>query len=281
MRFGFHLASLPHHDLPRAVGPLAEMGYGDVVARVDAQCLPESNLAFARIDAWATRCKAVGVRLILDADGLFMTDLWDATAPRLARALENDARETLLRRCVDLAAALGSNLVVFSVGDCDASDDAEISVKRISLSLDRLMDHARAIGVTLMIKPVLGSAIETSTQFMRVLQWIESKNTASSILGWSADIGVMARRGEMPIGDRLSHDHRHLRMVTISDVRMGVAGDQRFGTGDLAIPRIVESLVAMSFSGPVILRVEGFGDAGLEVAREAIMIARRGEQSSA
>jgi len=186
--------------------PLREMGYCFVAIRVTSFLVTADEGTLAN---WVKRTaclREAGLDIMLDADGLFMTDPWDADAPRLATESETLARETILLRCLELAVQMGCRLLTFSVGSSDA---------------------------------------------------------------------VMARRGEMPIGDRLERDSDRLLCIYLSDVLQDVMGDRRFGEGDLAIDRIVEAISELPFCCPLIVRIEGSGEAGLSIAKEAIDIVNR------
>ncbi len=267
--WGFHLASLPHHHRDGVAGPLVEIGYRVVAVRVTASWLRIDPNADSRLVDSFAELKRSGLEVILDADGKFLTDPWDALAPRLSQASQSEARETLLSRWIGLAKQIDCRLLTFSVGCGDPQEDVETVLRRIAAPISRLVQQAAENQVTLGIKPEIDSVIETASHFHRLLQWLPDSLANGPHLGWAADIAVMASRGELPIGDRLARESNHLVCVYLSDLTAGAAGDTRFGGGDLAIRRIVKSLEEMSYKGPLIARCEGHGDVGLVLAKEA------------
>jgi len=267
MRCGFHLAGLPHHDIAAIARPLADMGYHDVAVRIGPRWNPGNDAIWSNA---ASCLKNAGLGVVIDADGLFMTDVWNAHSPSLAIAGENETREVLLSNCIARAAQIASSVVTFSVGCRNDEEESEAMLKRVADSLVRLVVTAERNGVTIAIKPFLGSAIETSSHFDRLLQWLPPQIGQSDSLGWAADIACMARRGELPIGDRLERDATRLKCIYLSDIAHGQGGDQRFGHGELSIHRIIAAIDRLPFDGPVIAKVEGHGDAGLAIAKEAI-----------
>ncbi|MGV3483871.1 MAG: sugar phosphate isomerase/epimerase family protein [Planctomycetaceae bacterium] len=270
MRWGFHLANLPHHEWAAIAQPLVQMGYRGVAVRASARWRALDDAATARwIDSFSV-FRDHGLEIVIDADGKFVVDPWDAHAPRLARACELVSRESLLLRWIDLARQIGCGLVTFSVGSGKGDEDTEAVLQRLAPPITRLVERASGAGIQLAIKAEVGSVIETASHFHRLQQWLPDWIASHRALGWVADIAVMARRGELPIGDRLQRDADCLRCVYLSDVAAGVAGDMRFGTGDLAIRRIVAALEDMRYGGPLILRCEGYADAGLALAKEAM-----------
>ena len=272
MRCGFHLASLPHHNIASLAVPLRDMNYQVAAVRLVASTFLDE----AGYSVWMKQLASLsqaGLQIVLDADGLFMADPWHALSPQLAKEDENSDRESTLIKAIDCAAKIQCGLITFSVGSGDADEDAEAILKRVALSIIRLMHRASSADVTIAIKPVLGSAIETASQFRRLLQWLPESVASDPRLGWAADVAVMARRGEMPIGDRLERDSDRLVCVYLSDVSHGFPGDRRFGEGDLSIERIAKAIHELPFAGPVIFRIEGHGEAGLVIAKEAIQLA--------
>ena len=269
MRCGFHLANLPHHSLTSIAAPLKEIGYACVAVRVSANWLLQyRNDPSQLIDSFAV-LKPGGLEIMLDADGRFLIDPWDAHSPRLTRASESAAREVMLSQCIEFSKHIDCRLVTFSVGCGEPDEDIEVVLKRIAKPITRLIELAAANGVAIGIKPEIGSVIETASHFHRLLQWLPRSVAGNANFGWAADIAVMAKRGELPIGDRLARELNRLVCVYLSDLAAGAAGDMRFGTGDLAIHRIVNALEEMIYQGPLIVRCEGHGDAGLAIAKEA------------
>jgi sugar phosphate isomerase/epimerase len=274
MRCGFHLASLPEHDEATLVMPLAKLGYQCVAHRATRSLLSDDAGEKERTLGRLRQFTTAGIDVIMDADGKFLLDPWDREAPRLARSEEVVARETILGRLIDVAGCIGCKLVTFSVGDTPTDEDAETVLKRLADVIIRLVERSAIVGVTLAIKPTLGGAIETASHFRRLMEWLPSAIATSGNLGWAADISVMARRGELPIGDRLVRDLSCTRCIYLSDIATGEAGDRRFGHGELAIRRIVHTISDSGYQGPLVLRCEGHGDDGCVIAKEAIELVR-------
>ncbi len=274
MRYGFHASSLPDHDLASLAGPLRELGYESVVVRARQSWITTDVAELSRLDSGLMSLSQSGLQCIIDADAKFSISPWDRDAPRLARHSESAARETMLRNWIELAGRVDCRLLTFSVGASDASGDTEAVLQQLAECVSRLVELASSNSVTIAITPHARSVIETASQFHRLRQWMPQAAASSPSLQWAADIGVMARRGELPLADRLRRELDYLACVYLSDLTTGNEGDVRFGTGDLAIRRIVEALEMEPFDGHLILRCEGHGDAGLAIAREAIQTAR-------
>jgi sugar phosphate isomerase/epimerase len=275
MQYGFHLSSLPDHQWSMLAPRLLEMGYGQVTARVQASWLSDDARERSLLTERFMGLRALGLDFAIDGDGRFLMDPCVSSVPRLARAEENQRRETMLTQLIDFAGSIGCRLVTFSVGEPEVTEELEHPLKRIAVSIGRLIVSASDLGVTLGIKPELGSVVETSSHFRRLLEWLPTSIADQRLLGWAPDIALMAQRGEMPISDRLGRDIDRLVCVYLSDFSATEAselrtGEQPFGRGDLAVGRIARSLEEFGFRGPLILRCEGHHALGLEIARGAI-----------
>ena len=279
MRWGFHLSSLPDHDWQSIALPLLNMGYRGVTIRANADWFCDDERVSKLLSERLLHLRSIGLEVTLDADGRFLVDPWHAAVPRLARPEESSARETLLHQLLDIAGRTDCSLITFSVGDASSDELAEETIKRLAEAIARLIEHAERVGVTMAIKPVIGSAIETASHFHRLREWLPRSMLDTHALGWAADIGVMARRGELPIGDRLARDRETLACVYLSDIGAGEYGDCRFGCGELAVSRIVRSLEEWGYRAPLVLRCEGHSLAGLEIAKEAMNVVHDRDRS--
>ena len=67
--------------------------------------------------------------------------------------------------------------------------------------------------------------------------------------------------------------HRHdLTCIYLCDRRAGQHEDQPIGTGDVAHERLIAALANIDFTGPAIVRVEGYSQHGLRLAEQGIQI---------
>ncbi len=271
LTLGFHTAGLLLHDEPTAVEELAKLGYRAVALRPRRGQLdpagPEVASLIGRLQEVIAR---LGVRVVLDADGRFMHNPRRPAGPSLVALSQSeaDAARDWVCRMMDLGEQLGAELVTFATGappsPLSLATDEQI-LERLATQLDSLLAAARG-RMSLAIRPSHGEVIATVAQFERLLQWIQEP----SELRLAADIGEMLAGGELPLADRLARNAAALECVYLCDRRSGAAGDRRFGQGDVALGRVVQSLSSLGFAGPIILRVEGHSECGLEAASEAI-----------
>ncbi len=278
LMLGFHTAGLLLHDEPTAIEELSRIGYSAVTLRPRRGHLdPDSRHLGDWIDRVRGAAERCGVRLVLDADGRFMHDPRVDRGPSLAAANRDEAEGAVrwLETIVDVADRLRATAVTFATGAAPSPltlTSDEQTLERLAAQI-RLLAAAAEGRTTLAIRPASGQAVATVAQYERLLQWLD----ADPVPGLAADIGEMITGGELPIADRLARNTRSLACVYLCDRGGGVPGDRRFGHGDVALGRVTRSLQSMGFAGPVILRVEGHSEWGLESAAEAFGQISRGD----
>jgi sugar phosphate isomerase/epimerase len=267
---GYHTAGLLLHDLGAAVDELAHMGYFCVAVRPHGGSLNPGLPGFSQqMLRVADAIAKAELRLVLDLDAPFLHDPCCRRGPSLVSAEEGqcEAAAQWIRQWIQIASEIGCRLITFSSGMADQSgiDPDEQILERLAGQLGGLCERAREASVRLALHPRSGDAIATVAQFERLGQWLTDDD-----LFLAADIGEMLMGGELPLADRLARNLDSLACVYLCDRRAGHVGDQRIGSGDVSLRRIVRALCEHQFAGPAIVRVEGHCELGFTPAREAI-----------
>ncbi|MGI9473034.1 MAG: sugar phosphate isomerase/epimerase family protein [Rubripirellula sp.] len=269
---GYHTAGLLQHDIVVALEELATIGYRSVAVR------PRSGMLAPREDGFGRQVLRVAdaisrarLHLVLDLDGHFIDDPWSRRGPSLAAADPSEVERARgsVEAWLEIAGELSAPLITFSSGCSSAQELApdESVLERIAGQIDPLVEAAARKDVRLALRPQHGDAISTVAQFERLQQWLETDE-----LLLAADIGEMLLGHEMPVADRLARNMDVLACVYLCDRKGGQTTDQPIGRGDVAHQRILQALEKESFSGPVIVRVEGHSELGFTPAAEAIPI---------
>lgn len=272
MLAGYHTAGLLLHDPIDAMVELAHLGYTAVVVRPHAAWLhPDRPFFGQQVLRLADTVRRTGVRLMMDLDASFLDDPFTQRGPSLA---SEDGDETATARqsivsWVRVADEAGATLVTFSggAGSVASTRSAEESLEQFSESLHRLIEATASAKPRLAIRPRVGDLIGSVAQFERLVQWLGDD---APHLGLAADVGQMLAGGELPVADRLHRNLDSLACVYLCDRRPGIGGDQPIGEGEVAIPRIIDSLRRSGYDGPGVIRVEGHPELGLGPARQAI-----------
>jgi sugar phosphate isomerase/epimerase len=277
---GFHVGALLLHRQSDAILHVARLGYRCVAIRPRPESLDPGDPQFGQqVVRMAAAIRQAGVGVVIDTDAMFMHDPLTAEMPSLAAGdpLEADMAVQWARRWIDVAGELGADLITLSSGRSEpggraepgepgtGSNATEQSLERLSSRIDGLVQAATRREVALALRPRSGDAIATVAQFERLQHWLGQPDR----LRLAADIGEMLLGHEFPVGDRLARHIEMLGCVYLCDHRPGMAGDRRIGHGDVAVARIASTLASQGFAGPVIVRVDGHSDLGMELARES------------
>jgi len=268
---GFHVGGLLLHRQSDAIVQVADLGYRCVAIRPRPESLDPSDPQFSQqMVRMAAAIRQADVSVVIDSDVMYMHDPLTPQMPSLASGdpQEADLAVQWAQRWIDVAGELGAGLITLCSGRCEpghGSEGAEESLERLSSRLDGLLQAAIQGEVELALRPRSGDAIATVAQFERLRHWLGQPDR----LRLAADIGEMLLGHEFPVGDRLARNIDILGCVYLCDHRPGMVGDRRIGHGDVAVARIASTLASQGFDGPVIVRVDGHSELGLQLARES------------
>ena len=268
---GFHVGGLLMHRQSEAIMQVADLGYRCVAIRPRPESLDPSDSQFSQqVVRMAAAIRRAGVSVVIDADAMYMHDPLTPEMPALASGdpQEADLAVAWAQGWIDVAGELGAGLITLCSGRSEAgpgSEAAEESLERLSHRLDGLLQAAIQGNVELALRPRSKDVIATVAQFERLQHWLDQRDR----LRLAADIGEMLLGHELPVGDRLARNIDMLGCVYLCDHRPGLVGDQRIGHGDVAVSRIASTLAGQGFGGPVIVRVDGHSEYGIQLARES------------
>lgn len=275
MIFGYHTAGLLLHDEPTAIRELAAIGYRCVVLRPRRGSFNPLKAEFPlQLKQVAAAVADSGVEIILDANSRFIHDPNQPAEPSLLSldAQQREAAASWIERLVEVTRDLGGSQLLISSGGWDApsTDDDSVALDLLAEQLERVLEYARQRGIRLALRPSTKSFVANVAGYERLLQWLPSSSKQGGArLGLAADVGEMLASGELPLSDRLARHSDTLACVFLCDMITGTPGDQRLGHGDVNLGRIRDSLATQEFLGAAIVRIEGYEQLGMEVAREA------------
>lgn len=284
---GYDAGGMWLHDPPTAVRSLARLGFQAVAIRSRGGILnpfdDQFELQWRMVTEEATVSQC---RLVVDLEAAFVLDAHCRAHPSLC--CPNDGSLTRLlrwqRTWIEAAGQLPGTVLTFCSGggNADASDDAQAQLDQLAERVNQLQSWATDVGVTLALRPQAGHLIDSVAAFERLRHWLPVGSHDGAI-ALAADTHEMMLAGEWPLSARLQRNQDCLAIVYLADFdgdrisagsgenRSPIANrrDTWLGDGDLALPRIVDSLGAMGFDGPVIIRTEGHAEAGLAPAEQA------------
>jgi len=178
-------------------------------------------------------------------------------------------RLDFLKRCVDLAAALGARVVSTWSGAAPAGAPPPRVTERLVAGLSSLCAHAKGSGVRIGFEPEPGMAVETVAGFERVRDAVRSP-----VLGLAFDVGHALATGE---GDPAAIVRRHAKEIVVLQLDDHVRGrhdHKMFGEGEVDWPALATAVRASGYDGPLEVELSRHSSEAPEAARRSIEFLR-------
>ena len=226
------------HRLDDAAKLLAELGYDGLALTPDVHHLDPARASAAEIDAFGALCRTLGLGLVIETGARFVLDPARKHRPSLLdEAKDATRRLDFLRRCVDLAVALGAPVVSTWSGSApDGLEPAE-GFDRLVRGLRRLCEHAAGAGVRIGFEPEPGMAIETVEGYERIRAAV-----GHAALGLTLDVGHCLATREGDPARIIRHHAREIVVLQVDDHRAGRHDHLMFGEGEVDWPSVAESV---------------------------------------
>lgn len=256
--FGFH-------RLDDATRLLAGLGYDGVALTPDVHHLDPFRATAADVAAYRRLLDDLGLRCVVETGARFVLDPARKHRPSLLDEPADAARRLdFLRRCVDLAVALGAPVVSTWSGSGPDDLDPEAGFDRLVGGLARLCAHAAGAGVRVGFEPEPGMAVDTTATWPRLRAAV-----GHPALGLTLDIGhVLATREGDParILRRYAAD---LVVVQVDDHRPGRHEHLLFGEGEVPWPEVAAAITATGYAGPLEVELSRHGSEAPHAARRS------------
>lgn len=273
MRFGYNTNGLAFHRWTEALELLADLGYESVAITLDHHCLDPyaGGLAHevARMSGYLSRLKLTSV---LETGARFLLNPRLKHEPTLMSASpdERALRIDFLKRSIDIAGDLGSDVVSFWSGALRDAISPAAALSRLADGCHEVVDHAAARQMQLGFEPEPGMFIERFSQFEALLKHVDS-----AVFGLTIDIGHVHCIEEGPIAGYLRHWAPRLVNVHIEDMRKGVHEHLRFGEGEIDFAPVMQALTEIGYSGGLYVELSRHSHMAPDVARESIDFLRK------
>ena len=267
MKLGYNTNGLAFHRPEDGLELLAEIGYRSAALTVDHHCLdPFAPELDVRVERTRQLLDRLELSSVVETGARFLLDPRVKHEPTLLSPREADRRRRLefLMRCVDIAAALGSDAVSFWSGVLREPITDDAALERLADGCRRLSDYAAAKQVRLAFEPEPGMFIETMAQFSRLADQIDAPQ-----FGLTLDIGHLHCVDEGPIADHLRRWTDRLFNVHIEDMCRGVHEHLRFGEGEIDFPPVMAALREIGYAGGVHVELSRHSHVAPVVMRES------------
>jgi sugar phosphate isomerase/epimerase len=244
LRYAYNTNGAANHRLDDALHLIAEAGYAGVALTLDHHHLdpfaPDWERETERVATLLDRLHLgsvieTGARYLLDPRAKHEPTLVTADADGRAR------RVAFLCRALDVAARLGSETMSFWAGVPRAGVDHDAARAWLDEGLDRVLDHAEAIGIDASFEPEPGMLIETVGDYdalaARHPRLRLALDTGHCLVTQDIDPAVAIRAYAARIGT-----------VAVEDMRRGDHTHLPFGQGDMDIPAVLAALTDIGFT---------------------------------
>lgn len=272
MLLGYNTNGLANHRWDSALDLIHETGYRSVAITVDHHCLnPDSPTLPEDLDRMRRRLDQYGMISCIETGARFLLNPRRKHEPTLVSPGENERgiRIEFLKRCIDIAGALGSQAVSFWSGILRDDSPRDQAYSRLAEGICRVIDHAALRQVRLAFEPEPGMLVETFDDFRELLDGIARIGGASETLGLCVDIGHVHCLEPRPISDYLVEWRERLVTIHIEDMVRGVHKHLPFGQGTIDFPPVIQTLAELNYQGGLNVELSQHSHLAPDVMREA------------
>ena len=252
MYLAYNTNGLAHHRLDDAFQLLADLGYQGValtpdVGHLDPFASDERDWERARALLERLHLKVVvetGARYVLDP----RRKHWPNLLARDAQAA--DRRIDFYRRCSSLAKAIGADRMSIWSGAPEAGETSPGAWARLLERLPRVLDDARAAGVTVCFEPEPGMLVDSLERYRELRRRLGREDLMTTI-----DVGHLLVTEKGAAHEHLAEFAGTLRNVQLDDARRGVHEHLPPGEGEVDFAGIFKELRRLKYEGPVALEL--------------------------
>ncbi len=267
MLVGYNTNGFAYHRLDDAIEIIARLGYGCVAITVDHHILnPYDEDIAGQTEKTRTQLAALGLTSVIETGARFLLDPIRKHHPTLLdrRGAGREKRMNFLKRCVDIAAELGSLAVSFWSGAVPARQDEAVAFETLVDSCRLLSDYSAERGVFLAFEPEPGMLIDTLDKYESLAAAVERDNFRLTI-----DIGHLQCNETEPAAALIEQFAPKLANVHLDDMRRGMHEHLFFGEGDVDFPQVFEALKNAKYEGPACVELSRHSHNAVETAKRA------------
>lgn len=285
-RIGYNTNGLGSHRLPEALDLIGDLGYEAVAITPDVGGLDPFHLRQGEVAATRAQLEDLGLAVAIETGARFLLDPRRKHRPSLleAEAGGRTRRVDFYRRCIDLAAGLGADVVSLWAGSAPEGVQGTLDEEpghglgdRLVEGLVQVLDHARGAEVRVAFEPEPGMFVERPAGFAALL---DRGGADVDDLGLTLDVGHCVVTGDEPVSGVIERWSSRLAHVHLADCPRGLHQHVALGEGDLDLADALGGLVRSGFSGVAAVELSRDGHRGPDAARDAMASLRGGLKGS-
>jgi len=282
-RLGYNTNGLAHHRPADALRLVSELGYEALALTPDPGCLDPWNLNARELSDLGSWSEELGMALVIETGSRYLLDAKRKHFPTLleASSIDRGRRLDFLKRCVDMAAALGAGVVsIWSgaaptglAGDWPAPEATaenaaavEVTWSRLVAGTAELLQFADGSGVQLAFEPEPGMFVAQPAGYGELLERLGKLGDG---LGLTLDVGHCLVTGD-DVTETICRWAPWLVNVHLDDIAGGQHEHRMFGEGDLDLGAALRALVEVGFADVAAVELSRDSHRGPVAAREAM-----------
>ena len=265
MRLGYNTNGLTGHRWEQALELMHEAGYRSVAITVDHHCLDPYSIELPReLSRMRQLLERYEMTSVIETGARFLLDPRAKHEPTLVSrtAEERVVRIEFLKRCIDIALALGSDAVSFWSGILRDDIPRDDAMSRLADGVREVLDFANVRGVRLAFEPEPGMLVQTFDDYRELLTRVDGPG-----FGLCVDIGHVHCLEPRPISDYLTEWRERLFTIHIEDMVRGVHDHLRFGEGTIDFLPVLQTLKAIGYEGGLNVELSRHSHIAPEVLR--------------
>jgi len=165
MRLAYNSNGFPCHRLEDATRILADLGYEGIALTPDVHHLDPDTSTPAAVEAYAALLERLGLGVVVETGARFILDPERKHHPTLLSSRGFERRQDFLKRCIDLAAALGAPLISTWSGAREEDTPPGKATALLAERLTPVLEHADARGIRVALEPEPGMFVENMARF--------------------------------------------------------------------------------------------------------------------
>ena len=273
-RYAYVSSGLAQHRIEEALALLREAGYDGVALTLDHVHLdPLAPRLRARAERLGALLDEHGLARVVETDSRYLLDRHRADYPSLL----DDGRQRrleLLRRAVDVAAALGAPVVSLRSGAVTRALDPVSAWTLLMDGIERVLARAERVGVTIGLEPEGGMLVERLDDFETLARRLGDPPG----LGLTLDLGHCAAVEPGPVERSVRRGAGRLVHVHVKDMRRSGDAQLMLGDGDLDLPPALRALDEVGYGGLVAVELPRHAHVAPDAVPRAIARLRDAER---
>lgn len=274
MKYAYNTNGLAHHRLDDALHLLADTGYDGVALTLDVQHLdPFAVDVHARAQRVRALCDRLGLGVVVETGARYLMEPRAKHEPTLVTSsAEGRARRVdFLRRCCDLAGALGAEAVSFWAGVPKPGVDPDEARTWVVDGIRALVDSHGGQGYALCVEPEPGMLVEDCDDWQSLAEDVDG-------IALALDTGHCVVSGAYAPEEAVRAFAPHLGTVAVEGMRRGVHEHLPLDEGDVDLPAVLRALREVGYDRLVTLELSRDSHRAHEMVPRALATLREAER---